>query len=136
MGRARQPVGLSSIVPTRYTDDAKPVVQFDPALEVSPFVLFRRFRDGNPPLLVDVRAQPAARTLRGSIALPAEPWEPPEDRDTVLFDEDGSVAAELAKALRERGAIRVRALFGGLELYAFALDPEVVGAETYLDAIR
>jgi TfoX/Sxy family transcriptional regulator of competence genes len=54
----------------------------------------------------------------------------------VLFDEDGSVAAELAKALRERGAIRVRALFGGLELYAFALDPEVVGAETYLDAIR
>lgn len=123
-------------MPTRYTDDAKPVVQFDAELEISPFVLFRRLRDGNPPLLVDVRKQPAARTLRGSVALPAEPWSPPEDRDTVLFDEDGSGATELARSMRERGATRVRALFGGLELYAFALDPEVVGAETYLDADR
>ena len=30
------------------------------------------------------------------------------------------------------GDERCKALFGGLDLYGFALDPEVVGQETYL----
>jgi len=38
---------------------------------------------------------------------------------------------ELAE-LQARGCARVRALFGGLDLYRFALDPEIVGAETFL----
>ena len=45
-------------MPTRYLDDATPIVQFDPQLEVSPFALFRRVKDGDPPLLVDVRPAP------------------------------------------------------------------------------
>ncbi len=52
----------------------------------------------------------------------------------VLFDDDGSAAVELAARLIEAGHSRVRALFGGLELYEFSLDPQVVGAETYLVA--
>jgi hypothetical protein len=34
--------------------------------------------------------------------------------------------------MQAAGWPRVKALFGGLQLYEFALDPEVVGAETYL----
>jgi len=33
-------------MPTRYLDDETPVVQFDPLLEISPFVLFRRLKEG------------------------------------------------------------------------------------------
>jgi hypothetical protein len=53
----------------------------------------------------------------------------------VLFDDDGNTAVALARELQAAGHARVRALFGGLELYAFALDPEVVGAETFLIAV-
>jgi hypothetical protein len=113
--------------------DETPVVEFDPRLEVSPFTLFRRLASGQElPLLVDVRPQPGERTLRGAECMPAEPWAPPAERDTVLFDDDGSLAVEIARRLQAAGHARVRALFGGLELYAFALDPEVVGAETFL----
>jgi len=52
----------------------------------------------------------------------------------VLFDDDGTTAVQLAAELIEAGHPRVRALFGGLELYEFSLDPQVVGAETYLIA--
>ena len=122
-------------MPTHYTPDKTPIVHFDVHLEVSPFALFRRLREGRAPVLVDVRPRPVGRTLRGAIPLPGPEWEPPEDSDVVFFDEDGSQATELARSFQERGAERVRALFGGLELYAFALDPEVVGAETYLDPL-
>jgi len=118
-------------LPTLYNGD-KPVVRFEPALEVSPFALFRRLKAGDPPLLVDVRPTPAGRTLQGAVPLPPEPWQPPADVDTVLFDDDGSLATAEASRLQGAGSPRVRALFGGLELYGFALDPEVVGAETYL----
>jgi hypothetical protein len=50
----------------------------------------------------------------------------------VLFDDDGSLAAEGARHMQAAGYPRVRALFGGLELWEFSLDPEVVGEETYL----
>ena len=38
----------------------------------------------------------------------------------------------LAGRLQSRGYGRVKALFGGLDLYEFSLDPEVVGSETFL----
>jgi hypothetical protein len=120
-------------VPTHRLPDQTPVVEFDPRLEVSPFTLFRRLASGGePPLLVDVRRATGERTLRGAEHMPADPWTPPADRDTVLFDDDGSASVEIARRLQATGHARVRALFGGLELYAFALDPEVVGTETYL----
>lgn len=119
-------------MPTQFLNGDVPVVEFDARREISPFTLFRRLRDGRTPLLVDVRAQPGERSLRGAV-----PWradlEPPDDRDTVLFDDDGAGALELAARLQADGHARVRALFGGLDLYEFALDPEVVGDETYLE---
>ncbi len=122
-------------MPTRQLGSA-PVVEFDPQVEISPFALFRRLRDGRgAPRLVDVRPAPAGHTLAGAFPWPGEEWEPAADLDTVLFDEDGARAVELARRLQARGFARVRALFGGLDLYRFALDPEVVGAETYLRRI-
>jgi len=119
-------------MPTRYLDDATPVVQFDPQLEISPFALFRRIKDGDPPLLVDVRSAPGPLSLRGAIPYPGPEWSPPADRDVVLFDDDGAAAVDGARHMQAAGWPRVKALFGGLDLYEFSLDPEVVGAETFL----
>jgi hypothetical protein len=119
-------------MPTRFLDDSTPVVQFDPQLEVSPFALFRRIKDGHPPVLIDVRSQPGALTLAGAIPYPGSEWSPPADEDVVLFDEDGSLAIDGARHMQAAGWPRVKALFGGLELYEFSLDPEVIGEETFL----
>ncbi len=119
-------------MPTSYRPDQTPVVQFDPGLEVSPFALFRRLAEGDPPLLVDVRGAPGELSLAGASPYPGEGWQPPPDRDVVLFDDDGSRALDLARRLQAAGHERVKVLFGGLELYEFSLDPAVVGAETFL----
>jgi hypothetical protein len=123
-------------MPTRYLDDATPVVQFDPLLEVSPFVLFRRLKEGpgggQPPLLIDVRPEPGPLSLEGALPYPGPEWSPPADRDVVLFDDDGSIALDGARHMQAAGYPHVKALFGGLELYEFSLDPEVVGEETFL----
>lgn len=119
-------------MPTERAADGTPIVQFDVTLEVSPFELLRRIESATPPVLVDVREGAGERTLAGAQSWPGEDWTPPADVDTVLFDDDGSRAVAVAAELRRQGHERVRALFGGLELYAFCLDPEIVGAETYL----
>lgn len=119
-------------MPTRYLDDTTPVVQFDPQLEVSPFALFRRMKEGDPPLLVDVRPAPGRLSLQGATPYPGVDWSPPRDRDVVLIDDDSSVALDGARHMQAAGWDNVKALFGGLELYEFSLDPEVVGAETFL----
>ncbi len=121
-------------MPTRFVAGTTPVVEFDPRLEISPFVLYRRLmsRTGAP-LLVDVRAAPGELSFRAALPLPGPDWSPPPDLDVVLFDEAGNEAVSLARKLQEGGHARVRALFGGLELYAFALDPEVVGGDTFLE---
>ena len=119
-------------MPTRFREDDKPVVEFDPRLEVSPFALFRRLREGPQPMLIDVRAPGSSPTLVGALPWPGDDWCPPEQAEVVIFDDDGSLAFEQTRRLREKGHARVRALFGGLDLYAFALDPQVVGRETYL----
>lgn len=122
-------------MPSRLRSDSKPVVEFDPLLELSPFVLFRNLRDKQPVMLVDVRAAPAGWTLRGAQSYPGDqgPW--PEERRIVLFDDDGSEAYPIGRRLQQAGQAQVKVLFGGLELYEFALDPEVVGADTYLERI-
>jgi rhodanese-related sulfurtransferase len=119
-------------MPTRYLDDETPVVQFDPQLEVSPFILFRRLKEGQAPLLIDVRPEPGRLTIQGAIPYPGPEWSPPADQDVVLFDDDGAVAIEGARHMQAAGYPRVKALFGGLDLYEFSLDPEVVGQETFL----
>lgn len=122
-------------MPRRLRSDDKPEVEFDPLLELSPFALFRALRDRRPVMLVDVRAVPRGWTLRDAQPYPGDdgPW--PEDRRVVLFDGDGSEAYPLGQRLQQAGHRQVRVLFGGLELYEFALDPQVVGADTYLDRL-
>lgn len=119
-------------MPTRFLEDSTPVVQFDPQLEVSPFVLFRRLKEGQGPLLVDVRPETRLLTLMGAVPYPGPEWSPPADRDVVLFDDDGSVSLDGARHMQAAGWPKVKALFGGLELYEFSLDPQVVGEETFL----
>lgn len=121
-------------MPTTFDDEKTPVVSFDVRLEVSPFLVFRRLRDSQPVELVDVRAEPKDHTLRGARRLDEE-WSPPEDRMVVLFDDDGSEALQAAERFQEQGHTRVKALFGGLDLWRFSLDPEVVGEDTYLEEI-
>ncbi len=119
-------------MPTRYVEDSTPVVQFDPELEVSPFALFRRLKEGQGPMLVDVRPEMGALNLAGAIPYPGPEWSPPADRDVVRFHNDGTVALDGARHMQAAGWPKVKALFGGLELYEFSLDPEVVGEETFL----
>ncbi len=122
-------------MPSFLRPDDKPVIQFDPRLEISPFALFRRLRESRAPRLVDLRPEPGDWTLRG-----AEPgdegWRPEgADDEAVLFDDDGTAAVERADRLQRQGFPRVKALFGGLELYRFSLDPRVVGEETFLERV-
>jgi hypothetical protein len=114
----------------------KPVsgdIRFDPELEISPFALFRSFKEGRPPVLIDVRPAPG---MRGFARVPPRPEPagdaPEEGEVVVLFDLDGSIAPGIARRLQAVGFPRVRSLFGGLELYDFSLDPAVVGDERFL----
>ncbi len=118
-------------MPKIYRDDELPIIQFDTQTEVSPFVVFRRLKNGEKLILVDVRNPTRSPTLRGSEPW-TEGWLPPTDLDVLLFDEDGSKAVPLVRRYLEKGYPQVRALFGGMELWTFALDPEVVGEDTFL----
>jgi len=122
-------------MPTRYDNNEAPVVEFDPRIEVSPFVLFRRLQEGQAPTLIDVRESPARHVLRGAATRPEADWHPPDDLEVVLFDEDGSEAIVWVERLQEEGYCEVKMLFGGLQLYEFALDPQVVGDETFLEPL-
>jgi len=112
-----------------------PLPHFDPELHVSPFRLFRRLHEAQAgrartPRLLDLREQPGPLRLRA-----ATPWQeqmPVPEGEAVLVDNDGRRATDLARRLREEGHARVQALYGGLRLYDFALDPGVVGEERFL----
>jgi len=119
-------------MPTYYRDDETPVVQFDPHLEIAPFVLFRRLREGRAPLLVDVRTEPTRISLEGALRAPDPDWQPDEDGEIVLFDDTGDEAVRSAQRLQAAGFSGVKALFGGLQLYEFALDPQALGQHTFL----
>jgi len=130
---SRVPWTAISLVTVRCTIVPMPsLLRFDPRTDVSPFALFRALKEGRPPRLVDARPAPGPLTLAGAIPWPGPEWTPPAGEDVVLFDEDGEPSLDLARHLQAAGFPRVRALFGGLALYDFALDPEVVGAETFL----
>jgi hypothetical protein len=110
------------------------VIRFDPQLEISPFALFRALAEGRRPLLIDARTVPGSPSFAGASPWPGAGWSPP-DADVVLFDDhgaNGTLAREAARRLQAEGYARVRALFGGLDLYDFALDPAVVGEERFL----
>lgn len=101
--------------------------EFDPEHHVSPFTLSRRLADGDRPLLVALKP-PSGPTVLGEIFVwPGEDWRPPGDEEVVLFNTGTGTeiaetgALDLARHLRRRGHRRVRALYGGLELYAFVL---------------
>jgi rhodanese-related sulfurtransferase len=118
-------------MPTYFDDDDTPIVQFDMRFEISSFLVFRRLRDGKPVTLIDVRQTPAGYTLEGSVLL-TDDWEPPTDRPVVFFDNDGREALAVVERFHERGFTNVKALFGGLDLWKFSLDPEILGEETFL----
>lgn len=111
---------------------------FDPDLQLSPYTLFRRLMrcreqpQEEAPLLVDLRDAEATPRLAGSRPWQSPGWQPPPDRDVVLVDGNGEKALEETRRLRGEGHRRVWALYGGLELYDFALDPAVVGEERFL----
>ena len=121
-------------MPTYTRDDGKPIVQFDADLELSPFALLRQLESDRPPLLVDGRSGgPGERSLTGALPYPGADWRP-DDRQqpVVIFDDRGEEALELVRRLRNAGYSQVRLLFGGLDLWEFSLDPDVVGKETFL----
>jgi hypothetical protein len=107
-------------------------IRFDPEVEISPYALFRRFKEGRAPVLIDMRAVPGQRSFLGAIPWLGPEWTPPEDSEVVLFDDDGADSIEISRGLQAAGFPWVRSLFGGLELYDFSLDPAVVGEERFL----
>src|ERR1700687_3242848 len=119
-------------MPTRHTTKGTPVVQLDTQLEVRPHTTPGRRKEGDPPLLIDVRPAGGRLALMGARALPGKEWTPPPEMDVVLVDDGGAWSVEIARRLQAAGFPRVRALFGGLQLYEYSLDPQVVGPETYL----
>ena len=122
-------------MPTYLRPDEKPVVQFDPLIEISPFTLFRLLKEDRAPLLIDARQSPTGVTLEGALPFPGESWEPDKAARVVLFDEDGKEAEPIVRRLQGKGYGNVKMLFGGLELYAFSLDPEVVGETKFLKTL-
>jgi hypothetical protein len=120
-------------MPTHFRPDEKPIVQFDPRLEISPFTLFRRLSEDRAPRLIDVRRSAGVRTLRGAESWGGAEWRPAEGEEVVFFDEDGSEALPVVAKLQHEGFDLAKMLFGGLDLYEFSLDPEVVGSDTFLE---
>lgn len=120
--------------------DAPPLPPLVPGVTLSPYTLFHHLVDGTPVLLVDVRPTPTGLTFTGARPWPGEDWQPPSDKLTVLFDDSGRLEGQgpqalvYAQALQRQGRQHVRALYGGLALYDFALDPQVVGEERFLVA--
>lgn len=111
----------------------EPAIELVPGLHVSPYELFRRLADGRPPLLFDLRpAETGAATLAGARPLTDPAVQIPPGAAAVLLDGDGREATARARELQAAGFPEVRALFGGLRLYGFALDPAVVGEERFL----
>lgn len=112
-------------------------LDLDPEIHLSPYTLYRWLSEGRRLLLADVRPRPQGgappeRTLLGAEIVPGPDWTPPAGLPVILFDDDGRTAAPLARRLRTAGHGQVHALFGGLELYDYALDPQVVGEERCL----
>jgi len=99
----------------------EPEVSFDSRYEISPYTLWRRLANGPKLLLVDLRRPPARSPFADALPWRGPDWRPAQDQDVVFFDQDGREALAVARRLRAAGHRRVRALFGGIALYEFAL---------------
>jgi hypothetical protein len=99
---------------------------FEEGLHVSPYELFRRLANGERPPMVDLRA--IGRSLVGATRGESGGAFAP---GTILIDRDGLAATEAARRDRAEGR-DTRALYGGIELWDFALDPLVVGEQRFL----
>jgi hypothetical protein len=121
---------------------AEPVAPpgFDARLHISPVALLRRLAEGQVTGILEVRGSTSKVSLRGAIpwdgrpplpllVAPGGPIRGGEDALIVLIDLDGQRASELA---RDLGHPQVRALYGGMTLYLYSLDPSVVGEERFL----
>ncbi|MEM7481760.1 MAG: hypothetical protein AAF481_11350 [Acidobacteriota bacterium] len=95
------------------------VPAFEPDLHIAPTELFRRLADGEELAIYDLREKPSF-TLRGAHALRPNDHPLP---GAILIDDDGTEATDRAR--EEAG--NIRALYGGINLYRFALNPAVVG---------
>lgn len=99
-------------------------VELDLRFHISPYTVYRRLAENDELVLVDLRSEasaPRPLSLRHALGPPGGDWSPPADVDVVLFDQDGREALERARLLRSQGHVRVRALFGGLDLWDLAL---------------
>lgn len=116
-----------------------PDVAFEPERHVSPYELFRLLREGRPPRLWAL-PDTGPVTLEGALPYPAAGPEAPDlapGEHAVLVDRDGKAAlAEIRRLHATHPDLvgRVLALYGGLALYDFCLDPRVVGDHRYLRA--
>ena len=113
------------------------VEPFDPEIHVSPHALFRRLQDAAEsakvaPRLLDLRPPGAAVRFRGAVGFSEGVRAPHARTLVILVDDDGLEATRRARELREAGHTGVYALYGGMELYDYALDPLVVGPERFL----
>lgn len=107
------------------------VEPFDPEIHVSPHALFRRLHDAAEgmkiaPRLLDLRPPGAAVRFRETVGFSERA------SGTILVDDDGLEATRRARELRKEGREKIYALYGGMELYDYALDPLVVGTERFL----
>lgn len=115
------------------------VPDFDPDLHIAPAALLHKLRAGASLQLLDMRTGAVETRLRGAEPLPEGKkwdvhWSPTPGVDAVLVDEDGTAATEAVRAWRRAGYGDVRAIYGGMRLYEYSLDAEVVG-ERFLEAV-
>lgn len=109
------------------------VPSFEPEIHIAPVELFRLLAEPEPPLLIEWAAAASGVTFVGALPWPGPDWRPAAPETAiVVVDADGRAATDLARRLRAEGFTGVRALYGGVDLYEFALDPEVVGPERHL----
>ncbi len=99
----------------------EPELRFDPGLEISPYTVWHRLERGPKLCLVDLRRPPGRAPFGDALPWRGPDWRPAPDEDVVVFDDQGTEALEVVRRLQAAGHSRVRALFGGLALYEFAL---------------
>ncbi len=99
--------------------------------EIAPAETFRRLREGDPPLLLDVREEwewmVSNLASEGALHLPLSRLagaldDLPSDREIVVYCRTGGRSAEAAQILQDSGFDRVSNLAGGLARWARELD--------------
>jgi adenylyltransferase/sulfurtransferase len=100
--------------------------------EISPMRLAARLRNGNAPIVVDVREPyewaigriPGARLVPLN-SLPQAVSSLDRDAELVVYCHHGVRSAAAATWLRDQGFIRVRNLVGGIDRWSLEVDPSL-----------